>query len=110
MFIAPAMDDILECTSLDVVPQLKMADVDQICNMENVFFVGRLQISWTSKHLSIILLIDFEKAFDTIHWTFLKSVLKYYGFNKNFQRWISILYSESESCVINKGMFYLILS
>ena len=55
------------------------------------------------KHPCIILLIDFEKAFDTVRWPFLKKLLKIYGFGDNFQKWISLLYTESESCVTNNG-------
>ena len=54
-------------------------------------------------HPCIILLVDFEKAFDSINWTFLKHVLQKYGFRKNFQKWIATLYSEIESCVSNNG-------
>ena len=55
------------------------------------------------KHPCIVLLIDFEKAFDTVRWSFLHKLLQYYGFGRNFQRWISILYAASESCVTNNG-------
>ena len=55
------------------------------------------------KQPCIVLLIDFEKAFDTVRWSFLYKLLHYYGFGKNFRRWISILYAASESCVTNNG-------
>ena len=60
---------------------------------------------------SVILLVDFEKAFDTICWDFLKCCLDYYGFGTNFKIWIATLYSNIESCVTNNGYqseyFYL---
>ena len=49
----------------------------------------------------LILLADFEKAFDTIKWSFLKAALKAFGFGPVFQRWITILYTNIESCVTN---------
>ena len=52
---------------------------------------------------AVILLIDFEKAFDTICWDFLKCCLEYYGFGTNFKKWIATLYQNIESCVTNNG-------
>ena len=34
----------------------------------------------------IILLADFEKAFDTINWNFLQKCLTHFGFGPNFRR------------------------
>ena len=50
-----------------------------------------------------IFLADFEKAFDTVKWTFLAKILKNYGFGDNFQKWVSILYKNAMSCVTNNG-------
>ena len=44
----------------------------------------------------LITLIDFEKAFDTVSWSFLFKSLK--AFN-----WIKIIYSNIQSCVTNNG-------
>ena len=52
---------------------------------------------------SAILLIDFEKAFDTICWDFLKCCMDQYGFGFNFKKWIAIIYNKIESCVTNNG-------
>ena len=57
------------------------------------------------KITGMILLIDFEKAFDSLEWDFLESVLKAYNFGEDFRRWFSILYKNSNSCVINNGFF-----
>ena len=51
----------------------------------------------------LILLANFEKAFDTIKWSFLKAALKAFGFGPVFQHWITILYTNIESCVTNNG-------
>ena len=40
----------------------------------------------------IILLADFEKAFDSINWNFFKSCIKHFGFGPNFQTWINVMY------------------
>ena len=51
----------------------------------------------------LILLADFEKAFDTIKWSFLKAALKAFRFGPVFQCCITILYTNIESCVTNNG-------
>ena len=54
---------------------------------------------------AILLLIDFEKAFDTIRWKFLMKVLKKFNFGNVFKRWIKIIYNEIQSTVMNNGYF-----
>ena len=34
----------------------------------------------------ILLLVDFEKAFDTIEWSFIEKTLKFYGFGIKLSR------------------------
>jgi hypothetical protein len=51
------------------------------------------------KNLSgILLLIDFEKAFDTVRWNFL-------NFGIIFRKWIRILYTKIKSTISNNGYF-----
>ena len=47
--------------------------------------------------------IDFEKAFDTISWTYLDRCLDYFGFGHSFKKWVNIIQRDSCSCVINSG-------
>lgn len=51
----------------------------------------------------ILLFVDFEKAFDTLEWQFIQRMLKFFSFGTNIQNWVSVLYSEAESGVINGG-------
>ena len=51
----------------------------------------------------MILSIDFEKAFDTVLWKFIKKVLKYYNFDPSIISWISLFQNGSESCIIQNG-------
>ena len=55
------------------------------------------------KKPGIILMIDFEKAFDSLEWSFLKQTLKYFNFGKNIIKWIKCFYTNIESQVINNG-------
>ena len=51
----------------------------------------------------LILLLDFEKCFDSLEWSFLDKTLAYFNFGSNVRKWIRILYKGAESCIINNG-------
>ena len=51
----------------------------------------------------LLLFIDFEKAFDTIEWSFLKKALEKFNFGQGFLRWIQILYNNISSCIMKNG-------
>ncbi len=55
------------------------------------------------KHPGLIILLDFKRAFDTLQHSFIEKVLKYFNFGDSFRKWISILYNECESRVIQNG-------
>ena len=45
----------------------------------------------TAEHKNIpgmLMLIDFEKAFDSLSWSFLYRVLKFFGYSENFIKWV----------------------
>ena len=51
----------------------------------------------------LLLCIDFEKAFDSLDWTFMHKVLKAFGFQKDIRRWISVFYNNIKSTVLVNG-------
>ena len=51
----------------------------------------------------LLLLIDFEKAFDSISWDFLLSVLQFFNFGESFIKWVKVLYTNISSAVIQGG-------
>ncbi len=51
----------------------------------------------------IILTIDFEKAFDSISWKFIDYSLKAFNFGPKFRKFISTLYANIQTSVINNG-------
>ena len=51
----------------------------------------------------IMVLTDFEKAFDTLEWQFLHNTPKCLNFGPNLRNWISVVYSEVESGIRNGG-------
>ena len=83
---------------------------DQIGYMKNRFcgentrlIADIIEYSIIYKKTGILLLIDFEKAFDTISWKFLYKVLKKFNFGPSFIEWINIFYKRIFSCVLNNG-------
>ena len=56
---------------------------------------------------AIIALIDFEKAFDSIEWTFLFKTLRSFNFGDSFISWIKLLYTDISSYVGNNGYYFL---
>lgn len=71
---------------------------------ENICLINNV-ISYT--HLKdipgLLLFIDFEKAFDTIEWTFVRKALEHFGFGFSLINWINLFYSDIQSCIINNG-------
>ena len=47
----------------------------------------------------ILLLIDFEKAFDSISWSFIESVLDFFNFGPSIKHWITTFYTKTQSAV-----------
>jgi hypothetical protein len=50
----------------------------------------------------LFLLIDFEKAFDSISWNFLSNILKFFNFWESIQKWVKTFYNNIKSAV-NQG-------
>lgn len=51
----------------------------------------------------LVVSLDFAKAFDTLDREFLFRVLSSYNFGDNLIKWIRLLYTGVESCVMNNG-------
>ena len=54
----------------------------------------------------LLLFLDFEKAFDTLEWSFLFKTLQHFEFGPSpneLINWIKIFYADIESCFLNNG-------
>ena len=51
----------------------------------------------------LLISIDFEKAFDSLDWEFMKKVLKHFGFGKDIIHWITAFYNDIKSSIIVNG-------
>ena len=47
--------------------------------------------------------LDFEKAFDSIKWCYLQKCLEAFNFGPQLRQWITVLYNNISSCVLNNG-------
>ena len=47
----------------------------------------------------LLLLVDFQKAFDSISWDFIDNVLNFFNFGNDLKRWINVFYNDIASCV-----------
>ena len=51
----------------------------------------------------MLLLLDFEKAFDSINWKFIIDTLSFLNFGPKLIAWVKLLYTDISSTVINNG-------
>lgn len=52
---------------------------------------------------SMLLLIDFATAFDSVSWKFMAQVLDFFNFGKDIKSWINMFYKDIQSCVTVNG-------
>ena len=64
-------------------------------------------LSYTDTHNlpGMVMLIDFEKAFDSISWSFIKRTLDFFKFGPDIKRWINIFYEGITACVSINGSY-----
>jgi hypothetical protein len=59
----------------------------------------------SSKLKGLLLFLDQEKAFDRISWTYMKKIVKTFGFGPRFRGWLDLLYSDARATLkINNTM------
>ena len=52
----------------------------------------------------VILMLDQEKAFDRVEWSWLFDTLKKYNFGDTFISWLEIIYKDAKSCIMTNGV------
>ena len=62
-----------------------------------------MEFSDSKKIQGILLFVDFEKAFDTLEWSFILKTLEAFNFGDNFKKWVSVLYNNAQSSIMNGG-------
>ena len=62
-----------------------------------------LQFTLDQNLSGIAVFLDFEKAFDSLEWDFLRKALQAFNLGENFRTWTKVMYKNISSCVINNG-------
>ena len=71
---------------------------------DNIRFIYDLIHFLNDKHLpGLLVSIDFEKAFDSISWSYMHTVLKTFGFGESICQWVQAFYENINSSVIVNG-------
>merc|ERR1712240_2649 len=53
----------------------------------------------------LLLMVDFEKAFDSVSWFFIEKALKFFNFPNSIISWFKILYKKANTCVSFNGQY-----
>jgi len=79
--------------------------VEGRCILDNTFLAQEAQ-DWAeeSNQDLVLLLLDFEKAFDRIEWSFLFEALAKLGFYSQWILWVSSLYKSASSAIKLNGV------
>ncbi|WP_419612846.1 reverse transcriptase domain-containing protein, partial [Thiolapillus sp.] len=88
----------------DIIHSDQTGFVSGRCISENTRLLYDV-IHYTEKRnvSGLLLLIDFEKAFDSVSWSFIKKTLNFFKFGPDIKKWIDIFYKNTKSCVIVNG-------
>ena len=71
---------------------------------ENIILINDIIDFTENKNLEgLLLFLDFEKAFDTIEWSFLYRALEKFNFRPSLIAWIKLFYMDIKSCIVNNG-------
>ena len=69
-----------------------------------VYAMELIQCCHKRKTPALVIKLDFAKAFDTVNWDGLLTVLRARGFNQKWQRWILQLLASSKTSVLLNGV------
>ena len=86
--IGPEQKGFIEGRSISECTRL-MLDIIHECEAQN--------------KAGLILLVDFEKAFDSLSWNFIHKILPKFNFRENFIKWIHMFQQNSKARVILNG-------
>jgi hypothetical protein len=72
--------------------------------VDNVFLAYEAMVyAKETKQDLILLMVDFEKAYDQVNWTFMKEAMRTLGFSDQWIDWTSIFYQGAETSVLVNG-------
>ena len=62
-----------------------------------------IEYAKSNNKIAMLMLIDFEKAFDSISHSFIIKTLKFFGFGFSFIKWINLILNDLSSCINHCG-------
>jgi hypothetical protein len=62
-------------------------------------------LQYTANHNipGLLVLVDFEKAFDSLEWSFLWKAMQRFNFGESFIQWVKVFYTDIKSCILCNG-------
>ena len=89
----------------------KIISTDQVGNISDCYMGTNIQTTADilnyckskTDEKALIAMLDFEKAFDSVKWSFFYQCLKVFNFRNSFISWVKTIYTDIESCVTNNG-------
>ncbi|GJS12352.1 RNA-directed DNA polymerase, eukaryota [Tanacetum coccineum] len=102
--IAKTMANRLLVVLGDIVNEVKSTFVSNRQILDGPFILNEL-IQWCKarKKQTMILKVDFEKAYDSVRWDYLEEVLKKFGFGDKWRVWIKSCLSSSRGSILVNG-------
>ena len=75
--------------------------------MENIRIIYDMMKFTDEKNIpGLLLLIDFEKAFDSLSWNFLHKALEHLNFEDSIRKWEKVCYKNISSAVSLPGHLF----
>ncbi|GKD08176.1 RNA-directed DNA polymerase, eukaryota, reverse transcriptase zinc-binding domain protein, partial [Tanacetum coccineum] len=102
--IAKVLANHLKHVLPSVVGEVQMAYIKGRQIIDGPLFVDEI-ISWAKTHKKKLMLfkVDFEKAFDSLSWNFLLSILEQMGFSAKWRNWICSCLDSAFASVLMNG-------
>ena len=71
---------------------------------ENIRLIDSVINFTAAKNIpGLLVFLDFEKAFDTVEWTFIQKTFQHFNFGPSIISWIKLFYHDIETCILNNG-------
>ena len=96
----------LKMVLCNIINNCQKGFVNSRCISENLRIMYDVLLYTENENLpGMLVLIDFQKAFDCISWDFIHNVLEFLNFGNDFKQWINVFYNDIMSCVQVNGSY-----
>ena len=90
------LDQVISKTQSGFVPGRNISDCTRL-------IYDLLYLAQDKDYTGLLMLIDFEKAFDSISWKFLYKTLQMFGFSEDFIRWVKLFNTNIKAYILQCG-------